>query len=126
VPLLVFAALLTVVLHRHERAGREQALRDTARALSLAVDRELQAHITTLEALATSVHFDRPDLEQFRRDASRVVASQPGWTNITVFDRAGHELTAVAAARTRSDETRALVRAVAASLNPPPRQGRSA
>ena len=88
-PLLLFAVLLTVVLHRHERDGRERGLRDTARALALAVDRELQGHIATLEALATSIHLDAPDLEQFRRDASRVMGAQPGWFNVAVFDRTG-------------------------------------
>ena len=114
-PLLVFAVLLTIVLHRHERAGREHGLRDTARALSLAVDRELQGHLAALEALATSVHLDRPDLEQFRRDAARVMTAQPGWSNVTVFDRGGRELAAVAPVRAEAEETRALVRAVALS-----------
>jgi PAS domain S-box-containing protein len=115
VPLLLFAVLLTVVLHRHERTGREQGLRDTARALSLAVDRETQGHVAALDALATSVHLDRPDLERFRRDAARIMATQPGWSNLVVFDRSGRELLALTAARTPVDETRALVRAVAAS-----------
>ena len=114
-PLLFFAVVLTVVLHRHEQAGLEHALRDTARALSLAVDRELQTEIATLDALAASTHLDRPDLEQFRRDAARVMAAQPGWSNLTVFDRTGRELLALTAARTPAEETRALVRAVAAS-----------
>jgi PAS domain S-box-containing protein len=115
VPLMVFAILLTVVLHRHERAGREQGLRDTARALSLAVDREMQGQIAALDALATSIQLDRPDLERFRRDAVRVMATQPGWSNLAVFDRTGRELIALTAARTPIEETRALVRAVAAS-----------
>ena len=114
-PLLLFAVLLTVVLHRHERDGRERGLRDTARALALAVDRELQGHIATLEALATSIHLDAPDLEQFRRDASRVMGAQPGWFNVAVFDRAGRTLTAVTTSPAPADETRALVRAVAVS-----------
>jgi len=118
VPLLLFAVLLTVVLHRHERAGREQGLRDTARALSLAVDRELQGHITTLEALATSIHLDRPDLEQFRRDAGRVMAGQTGWTNIALVDRSGHALTALVPVTTPVVETRALMREVAITGRP--------
>ena len=117
VPLLLFAVVLTVVLHRHERAGREQALRETARALSLGVDRALQTHVATLEALATSIHLDRaePDLEQFRRDATRVLSAQAGWWNLTVFDRSGRELMAVTTVRMPPDETRALVAAVADS-----------
>ena len=115
VPLLLFAVLLTVVLHRHERAGREQGLRDTARALSLAVDRETQGHMSSLDALATSVHLDRPDLDRFRRDATRIMATQPGWSNLAVFDRTGRELLTLTAARAPVEDTRALVRAVAAS-----------
>jgi PAS domain S-box-containing protein len=115
VPLLLFAVLLTVVLHRHERVGREQGLRDTARALSLAVDRELQGHIATLEALATSIHLDGPDFEPFGRDAMRIMATQPGWSNLVVFDRTGRELTAVTKSSMPGDDVRALVRTVAAS-----------
>ena len=117
-PLLLFAVLLTVVLHQQQRAGREQGLRDTARALSLAVDREIQGHVTTLEALATSIHLDRGEIESFRRDAARVIAAQAGWLNIALFDRRAHELATVAPVRASADETRALVRAVAASGRP--------
>ena len=115
VPLLAFAVVSTVVLHRHERERRDYGLRDTARALSLAVDRGLQSQIVALEALATSVNLDRPDLEQFRRDAGRFIAAQSGWSNLILFDRNGREVAAVGASRAPAEETRRLVRQVALS-----------
>jgi PAS domain S-box-containing protein len=115
VPLLAFAVVSTVILHRHERERRDHGLRDTARALSLAVDRELQNQLAVLEALATSIDLDRPDLEQFRRDAGRFIAAQPGWSNLILFDRTGRDVAAVATSRAPSDDTRLLVRRVAQS-----------
>ncbi|HEY7516963.1 MAG TPA: PAS domain S-box protein [Methylomirabilota bacterium] len=111
VPLLAFAVVSTVMLHRHERDRREHGLRDTARALSLAVDRELQSQVIVLETLATSIDLDR--LQHFRREAGRFISAQPGWSNLVLFDRAGRELAAVAVTGSIVEETRALVRSVA-------------
>jgi PAS domain S-box-containing protein len=118
VPLLAFAVISTAMLHRHERERREGGLRDTARALSLAVDRELQSQLIVLETLATSIDLDRPDLEHFHRDAGRFMAAQPGWSNLMLFDRGGGEVTGVSATRSPTAEVRAEVRAVALSGRP--------
>ena len=111
VPLLAFAVVSTAMLHRRERDGREHGLRDTARALSLAVDRELRSQLIVLETLATSIDLDR--LEHSRREAGRFIAAQPGWSNLVLFDRAGRELAAVAVTGPLAEETRALTRSVA-------------
>jgi len=118
VPLLAFAVVSTAMLHRHERDRREHGVRDTARALSLAVDRELQSQLIVLDALATSIDLDRPELEHFRRDAGRFMAAQPGWSNLMLFDPAGRDVAAVAATRAPTAEARAEVRAVALSGRP--------
>jgi PAS domain S-box-containing protein len=118
VPLLAFAVVSTAMLHRHEHERREQGLRDTARALSLAVDRELQSQLVVLEALATSIDLDRPDLEQFHRDAGRFMAAQPGWSNLMLFDRGGRDVARVSATRSPTSDARAEVRAVALSGRP--------
>jgi hypothetical protein len=54
VPLLIFAAVMTTLFERQQRASVERGLRDTARALTVAVDHELFASISVLQALAAS------------------------------------------------------------------------
>ncbi len=48
-PIVVFSTIMVVLVARQPRAGIEAGLLDTARALSVAVDRELTGAITTLE-----------------------------------------------------------------------------
>jgi PAS domain S-box-containing protein len=118
-PLVVFVVLVTAVLHRQEREGMERGLRDTARALSLAVDRELQSTLATLAALATSSDLDgAADLHAFAHDAGRVLPSQAGWTNVLVFDRSGREIYALRPSRGMVDENRVLVGTVTANARP--------
>ena len=71
VPVLVFATIMVVVFGRGERASTERGLRDTTRALTLAVDREIETSIKALEALAASLHLDRDDYNAFERHAGR-------------------------------------------------------
>src|SRR5436190_19592864 len=59
VPVLVFATVMVIVFGRGERASTERGLRDTTRALTLAVDREIETSMKALEALAASLHVDR-------------------------------------------------------------------
>lgn len=91
-PVLVFALVMAVLFSREQRKGVEDGLVDTARALSLAVDRELIATIRTLGALATSEHLDRGDLRGFYDQARRVLNAHRGWENVTLMDRAGQQL----------------------------------
>lgn len=84
VPVLAFAAYLTIALSRTQQAAVERGLVETAGALASGVDRELTSSVTTLEALATSQHLDRADYDAFVRDALRVLESQKrhGWLTI--------------------------------------------
>jgi PAS domain S-box-containing protein len=99
VPLLAFSVVMVVMFTRQERATFERGARDTARALSLAVDRDLLRSMTTLEALATSKALDAGALGAFVREAQRVLPTQEGWLDIMLFDRAGKELLTLAASR---------------------------
>ena len=91
VPLLIFAVIMMVLLEKQKRASVERGLRDTARALSVAVDNQLIASVSTLQALAAFDHPDAMDLERFHVQARRVLATQPGWRNIALHDRAGKQ-----------------------------------
>ena len=79
VPLLIFAVIMMVLLEKQKRESVERGLRDTARALSVAVDNQLIASVSTLQALAAFDHPDAMDLERFHVQAQRVLATQPGW-----------------------------------------------
>jgi signal transduction histidine kinase/CheY-like chemotaxis protein len=83
-PLLGFAAYLTLGLTRTEQAAVERGLVETANALVGGVDRELTSTITALETLATSQSLDRPDLDGFRAEAARVLEAHQrrGWLTI--------------------------------------------
>src|SRR5215510_8638778 len=89
-PVGIFGALAIGRLARLERAASEQALREMARALSLAVDRELAGTRSTLLFLATSPHLRSGDLVAFHRQASDSVTLRG--SAIVLFTRSGREL----------------------------------
>jgi hypothetical protein len=99
VPVLVFAMIMVVVFDRGERASTERGLRDTTRALALAVDRELETSIKALEALAASLHLDTADLKDFSRHVARVMPTQPWWRAIFLTDPRGEVLLSTAPSR---------------------------
>lgn len=92
VPLFIFAVVMVVLFGREQRRAVEEGLADTARALSLAIDRELLASIRTLEALATSEHLDSGELRKFYEQAKRVRAAHGEWETILLVDPSGQQL----------------------------------
>ena len=91
-PLLVFTTWTVLEMHREERARVERSLTATARALSLAVDGELDAAITALEGLATSSDLDSGNLRAFHAQATALRAQRPGWTTIALDEPGGTEI----------------------------------
>jgi len=90
-PLLVFA----VVIVRQDLAERSdimaRGMRDTARALSLAVDGEVKTSLAVLRTLAGSPLIDRGDLRTFHEICARAMEDRPG-AYVVLFDRAGKAL----------------------------------
>ncbi|HEV8617340.1 MAG TPA: PAS domain S-box protein [Methylomirabilota bacterium] len=91
VPLLIFAAVVTIQLERQQRAALERGLQDTARALAVAVDHELVASISTLQALAASEHLEAENFRLFYEHAQRVLRAHPTWSTINLFDPSGQQ-----------------------------------
>jgi len=89
VPVLVYATVMVVAFGRGERASTERGLRGTTRALTLAVDREIETSIKALEALAASLYLDTDDYNTFERHAGRVLPTQPGWRAVILTDERG-------------------------------------
>ena len=92
VPLLVFATVLVVRAWQGERATLERGVLDTARALSLAVDRELDGSITSLRVLATSPYLTTANLDGFYAECAELLKLYPGWNNVLLFDPSGKQI----------------------------------
>ena len=91
-PVLIFAGVMIVLYDRQQRAAVESQMIDTARALSLAVDREVAAWTSTLEALGSSGHLDSGNLSVFREEALRVLKTRKDWNNILLTDSESRQL----------------------------------
>jgi signal transduction histidine kinase/ActR/RegA family two-component response regulator len=76
-------ALLTGLIVRKtlkdNRAVLEHRLEDTARVDAAALDREFNATIRVLQALAQAPALDAGELQTFWSEARRVARTQPGW-----------------------------------------------
>ncbi|HEX5607905.1 MAG TPA: PAS domain S-box protein, partial [Candidatus Binatia bacterium] len=92
VPILVFSVFMMVLFARQEQANRQRGLEDTARALALAIDREIESSITNLRALATSESLDVGAVNVFRSVAARILRTQKSWKSISLFDPQGRQL----------------------------------
>jgi signal transduction histidine kinase len=76
---------------REERVNLEVALANTARALSLAVDREVRSYVVLLRTLGETQSLRDGDLARFHDITSRV-ARQNDATFISLFSRDGRQL----------------------------------
>src|SRR5262249_558589 len=72
-------------------AATERGMRETARAVALTVDKELETAITTLEALAETEYPNAADLSAFEAVCQGVVRTQR-WSNVLLFDTNGRTL----------------------------------
>ncbi|HXV84546.1 MAG TPA: hypothetical protein VEG60_32250, partial [Candidatus Binatia bacterium] len=90
-PLLILSAVMFWRDVQLQRKSREQGMRDTVRALSLAVDREVGKARATLETLAASPYLDSEDFKSFYELSSRV-ADQHKDSWIVLFDRTGQQI----------------------------------
>jgi len=72
-PVLIFAAVLTGLFWLQQRANFDQRYLDRVRAVSLALDTEIEASIRVLDALEFTSGIDSPELSQFAGKARRVL-----------------------------------------------------
>jgi len=91
-PLLAFVCI-TLVLHFD--SGRETQLQNlvaTARALSLALDKDFEARVAALKTLAQSERLHAGDLKSFYDESKRVVPAHEGADAIVLVDSAGQQV----------------------------------
>jgi PAS domain S-box-containing protein len=93
--MLPLVGLALWLVHHAYTQDRDMAVGrtlETARALSLAVDRELLGAVSAAEALATSPSLDGRDFAAFRRQAEELLRSTPRFGGVVLSDSAGRQL----------------------------------
>jgi len=91
-PLLVFSAAMTAIFWRAQRRAFEQQFLERVRAMSIALDSELERYLGLLGILGKSPYLQAGELQRFYEEAKRVRADQLIWVNIILTDRKGQEL----------------------------------
>jgi len=89
VPFAIFAGAIAHMLAERERAASVDGLRSTARALAIAVDRNIADVSNSLKVLANAELLRNGELEGFHRYARRVVDSRAELQHLVLVDRDG-------------------------------------
>src|ERR671938_491606 len=85
-PIVVFSAIMTIVFWREQRHAFEQRFLERARAMAIALDRELDGSIKSLRVLADSPHLQSGDLESFYEQLQKILSLQTTWRNLILAD----------------------------------------
>ena len=91
VPLLVISGVLVWRQSELQRSVFERSLQQTATALSVAVDRQLNNYRVMLETLAEADTLRRGDMDAFYAQSARV-AQKHGSVFVSLFDRDGRQI----------------------------------
>ena len=91
-PLFIFSLGSQYLSYRAERANAEQRTLEVARSMALAVERELQARIAGLQALALSRALKAGDLASFRVQADEFLSQLSPGAFLFVADGSGQLL----------------------------------
>ncbi len=90
IPALIFSGLMIMRSASLERAAMEGEINDVVRAVATAIDRELAATTTTLNALASSPALTDGDLKAFYNQA--IAAQEVSGNHIVLTNRSGKQL----------------------------------
>ena len=86
VPLVLFAGWLVYKSWQQQQDLVNSQNVERARAVSVAVDQEVQSTITALEALATLGPIESDNLQAFHDVASRMLSLELGWQAVRLVD----------------------------------------
>jgi PAS domain S-box-containing protein len=81
-PVALFAVWLTVTVAHEQRDAQRGRLQDTARAVAVAIERDLRGDVHTLQAVAASSSLDGADRETLRAELRQVASAQREWLAI--------------------------------------------
>jgi len=101
-PLGLFAGLLVLLSWHQQRTLVDRQNVDTARAISIAVDKELESTINALNVLGSLDVLQNRDLRAFNQLALRLIPRQPGWHAVLLVDPSARVLVNTAALRDAS------------------------
>jgi PAS domain S-box-containing protein len=87
-PILAFSAVMTGVFWREQQQALEQRFLDRVRGMTIALDREIDGNIRSLQMLAESPHLQSDDLLSFHEQIVRALSTQSTWSNIILNDPA--------------------------------------
>gem|GEM_PF-1087343 len=90
IPALLLAGWLILEAHQGERRAIERQMQETARALSLVVDRQLGQAEALLRALATSPAIEQEDWEAFHAQAVAALGNAEYW--IVLSEAGGRQI----------------------------------
>ena len=93
VPLALISGVSLVALVRQQGNQAERAAVELSRALSTAVDAELQRSISVLQVLASAPALERNEMERFYDVTRRVMDVNPTWFTVVLADPGGRQLT---------------------------------
>jgi PAS domain S-box-containing protein len=88
-PLGLFAGWLVWSSWQQQLALVDRQSVETARAISVAIDQEVENTTAALGVLAALDLLDAPDLAAFQEFAIRLLPSQPGWHAVVLVDPSG-------------------------------------
>ena len=91
-PLAIMSAVALFALFKAQGEQAERAALEITRALSTAVDAELQRSIAALEGIAVGPALDMKDFERYHGVMRRVLAGRPEWVTVTLADPQGQQL----------------------------------
>jgi PAS domain S-box-containing protein len=89
-PIIAFSGGMAWLFIDHQKAAVEAELSSTARALGVAIDRELESQLTAMRILATGRSLDGNDVSNFADRARRVMAEHPPWLDVVLVDPHSH------------------------------------
>jgi two-component sensor histidine kinase len=88
----VFATWLVYAHHVEKRDSAFDRVLETARAIRLELDSDMQSIVSALQVLALSQSLQRDDLDGFRRDLSAFLSQYPDAPNISLADASGQQI----------------------------------
>ena len=92
IPVLLFGGWISYRAATDARAAARQAAREVVDRVVERATAELQAEVQVAETLALSASLDKPDLEAFYREASRLKEARQLWHTIELDDTEGQQL----------------------------------
>jgi signal transduction histidine kinase/CheY-like chemotaxis protein len=95
-PLLVFSAALTGYLWWQQRNALELRYLERVRAMTIALDTEIDAAIRALQTLGRSPRLESDPLDSSAKRMRRFLAAQPLWTSVAVGDAQWKDVAGVA------------------------------